>query len=50
MPKRTTLTFTSEDGPRVESAKLFVYHCKYSGRHAFTIGEDGLADGQAQGW
>ncbi|KAG2494497.1 hypothetical protein HYH03_007266 [Edaphochlamys debaryana] len=36
MPKRTTLTFTSEDGPRVDSSKLYVYHCKYSGRHAFT--------------
>ncbi|PNW74719.1 hypothetical protein CHLRE_12g485750v5 [Chlamydomonas reinhardtii] len=40
MPKRTTLTFTSEDGPRVDSAKLYVYHCKYSGRHAFTIDAD----------
>ncbi|GIL70154.1 hypothetical protein Vretimale_3401 [Volvox reticuliferus] len=40
MPKRTTLTFTSEDGPRVDSTKLYVYHCKYSGRHAFTIDAD----------
>ncbi|GFR46446.1 hypothetical protein Agub_g8020 [Astrephomene gubernaculifera] len=40
MPKRTTLTFTSEDGPRVDTTKLFIYHCKYSGRHAFTIDVD----------
>ena len=39
MPKRTTLTFTSEDAPRQDNVKLWVYHCKYSGRHAFTVGE-----------
>lgn len=38
MPKRTTLTFTSEDAPQVEEGKLFAYHCKYSGRHALTLG------------
>ena len=38
MPKRTTLTFTSEDAPAVEEGKLFAYHCKYSGRHALTLG------------
>lgn len=40
MPKRTTLTFTSEDAPRQDNVKLYVYHCKFSGRHAFTIDVD----------
>lgn len=39
MPKRTTLTFTSENAPKVETSKLYVYYCKYSGKHAFTVGE-----------
>ncbi|KAG1657191.1 hypothetical protein FOA52_003605 [Chlamydomonas sp. UWO 241] len=41
MPKRTTLTFTSEDAPKqAEDDTLFVYYCKYSGKHAFTIDKD----------
>lgn len=38
MPKRATLTYTSEDAPKVDQTKLFVYYCKFSGKHAFTIG------------
>ncbi|KAL6756952.1 hypothetical protein V8C86DRAFT_2612421 [Haematococcus lacustris] len=37
MPKRTTLTFTSEDVPQTNDDKLFVYYCKFTGKHAFTI-------------
>ncbi|MEW5298740.1 MAG: hypothetical protein WDW36_001826 [Sanguina aurantia] len=40
MPKRTTLTFTSENAPKVETSKLYVYYCKYSGKHAFTVDVD----------
>lgn len=40
-PQRTTLTYTSADAPRVETEeKLFVYYCRYSGRHAFTTDVD----------
>ena len=39
MPKRTTLTFTSEDAPKSGEDTLYVYYCKYSGKHALTIGE-----------
>lgn len=35
-PRRTTLSFSSEDAPALEEAKVFVYYCKYSGRHALT--------------
>lgn len=38
MPKRTTLTFTSEDAPQGQDDKLYVYYCKFTGKHAFTIG------------
>lgn len=38
MPKRTTLTFTSEDAPATGEERLFVYYCKFTGKHAFTIG------------
>jgi hypothetical protein len=38
MPKRATIIFTSNDGPRQEGPGLFVYYCKYSGKHAFTTG------------
>jgi hypothetical protein len=38
MPKRATIIFTSNDGPRQEGPGLFVYYCKYSGKHAFTSG------------
>uniref|UniRef100_A0A7S0RN43 STEEP1 domain-containing protein n=1 Tax=Chlamydomonas leiostraca TaxID=1034604 RepID=A0A7S0RN43_9CHLO len=40
MPKRTTLTFTSEDAPATGEERLFVYYCKYTGKHAFTIDSD----------
>ena len=33
MPKRSTATFTSEDGPDADGAPLYVYYCKYSGEH-----------------
>ncbi len=40
MPKRTTLTFTSEDAPLdAPQDRLLVYYCKYTGKHAFTIGK-----------
>jgi hypothetical protein len=40
MPKRTTLTFTSEDAPQQTDRpdQLYVYYCKFTGKHAFTIG------------
>lgn len=40
MPKRATLTFSSDDAPNVESEDLFVYYCKFSGRHAMTANCD----------
>lgn len=40
MPKRATIIFTSNDGPRQEGPGLFVYYCKYSGKHAFTTDVD----------
>lgn len=39
MPKRTTLTFTSEDAPAANEEKLYVYYCKFTGKHAFTVGK-----------
>ena len=33
MPKRSTATFTSEDGHGADEAPLYVYYCKYSGEH-----------------
>lgn len=41
MPKRQTILYTSNDAPRSEGAQLFVYYCKYSGKHAFTTGQHG---------
>lgn len=38
MPKRQTILYTSNDAPRSEGAQLYVYYCKYSGKHAFTTG------------
>ena len=32
MPRRATLTYSSEDAPAVNSGKLFVYYCKFSGK------------------
>ena len=31
MPKRSTLTFSSEDAPESDEAKVAVYYCKYTG-------------------
>ncbi len=39
MPKRQTILYTSNDAPRAEGAQLYVYYCKYSGKHAFTTGQ-----------
>lgn len=38
MPKRTTLLYTSADAPNTTENQLYVYYCKYSGKHAFTTG------------
>lgn len=38
MPKRSTLTFSSEDAPPAEEEPLHVYYCKYSGQHCFITG------------
>jgi len=46
MPKRQTILYTSNDAPRSEGAQLFVYYCKYSGKHAFTTGERVCTDVQ----
>lgn len=35
-PRRTTLTFSSDDAPALEEQKVFVYYCKYSGKHVLT--------------
>ncbi len=40
MPKRHTLTFSSDDAPVVKSSELHVYYCKYSGKHALTTDLD----------
>ncbi|BDA44464.1 probable UPF0428 protein CXorf56 homolog at N-terminal half [Coccomyxa sp. Obi] len=40
MPKRTTLTYSSEDAPEVRGNELHVYYCKYSGRHVLTTNCD----------
>jgi hypothetical protein len=36
MPRRATLTYSSEDAPELHSDQLYVYYCKYSGKHALT--------------
>lgn len=36
MPKRATLTFSSDDAVDVKSQELHVFYCKYSGQHAMT--------------
>ena len=36
MPKRATLTFSSDDALHVKSQELHVFYCKYSGQHAMT--------------
>ena len=36
MPKRTTLTYSSEDALADDEQQLHVYYCKYSGRHVLT--------------
>ena len=32
-PKRATQTYSSEDAPEVDGAKIIVYYCKHSGEH-----------------
>jgi hypothetical protein len=45
MPKRTTLTFTSEDIPGKDvQESLFSYYCKFTGQHAFTIGQQHVGE------
>lgn len=38
MPKRATLTYSSEDANTLQDNQVFVYYCKYSGKHALTTG------------
>ena len=33
MPKRQTQTYSSEDAPAADDAKIVVYYCKYTGEH-----------------
>ena len=40
MPKRATITFSSDDAPLVDSEELHVYYCKWSGKHAMTTNCD----------
>ncbi len=40
MPKRATITFSSDDAPTVDSEELHVYYCKWSGKHAMTTNCD----------
>lgn len=40
MPKRQTIIYTSNDAPRTDGVRLFVYYCRYSGKHAFTTDVD----------
>ena len=40
MPKRATITFSSDDAPAVDSEELHVYYCKWSGKHAMTTNCD----------
>ncbi|KAK9825691.1 hypothetical protein WJX81_004753 [Elliptochloris bilobata] len=40
MPRRTTLTYSSKDAPDVRSEQIYVYYCKFSGRHALTTNCD----------
>ena len=34
MPKRSTVTYSSEDAPDYNEAKIVVYYCRYCGDHA----------------
>lgn len=36
MPRRATLTYSSEDAPALGEQKLYVYYCRNSGNHALT--------------
>ncbi|KAK9838591.1 hypothetical protein WJX84_008607 [Apatococcus fuscideae] len=36
MPRRATLTYSSEDAPQLGGDELHVYYCRYSGKHALT--------------
>lgn len=40
MPRRATLTYSSEDAPAVGESKVYVYYCKYSGQHTLTTNCD----------
>eukprot|EP00873_Tetraselmis_striata_P040990 jgi/Tetstr1/461254/TSEL_006384.t1 len=40
MPKRATLTYSSEDASTGPEDQVFVYYCKYSGKHALTTDVD----------
>mmetsp|Transcript_11992 Transcript_11992/g.33731 ORF Transcript_11992/g.33731 Transcript_11992/m.33731 type:complete len:232 (+) Transcript_11992:176-871(+) len=40
MPKRATLTYSSEDANTLKEQQVFVYYCKYSGKHALTTDVD----------
>lgn len=36
MPRRVTLSYSSEDAPDIETEKIYVYYCKYSRKHALS--------------
>lgn len=36
MPRRSTHYYTSENAKKPEDEKIYIYYCKYSGRHAMT--------------
>ena len=38
MPKRTTLTFSSEDAAPGTEEQVYTYYCRYSGEHCFITG------------
>lgn len=40
MPRRTTLTYSSEDAQVAAVEDIFVYYCKYSGQHVLTTNCD----------
>eukprot|EP00884_Botryococcus_braunii_P012205 jgi/Botrbrau1/20986/Bobra.0144s0005.1 len=40
MPRRTTLTYSSEDAQVAAGEDVFVYYCKYSGKHVLTTNCD----------
>lgn len=40
MPRRSTHYYTSENAGPVESDKLYIYYCKFTGKHALTSDVD----------